>query len=305
MSEKWRSGLVREFCRRARYSDPISAVKAIVQSSLVEANISAPPVRPERIAPLHQVKEIRRVCMIPEGRLTRINDGFVIELRQDREACRQNFTFFHEVAHTFFYHGLADLVTTRFRPNSGSSKDNEAVDPEEERLCNVAAAEFLMPEGLTSRAIENLGPSLSTVRTIAEEFGASYQAAALRFAGLSPWKCIVVKWNLNPVKGQAEPNPRLDWVIRSRGVESRAVTPPLGQLRRVAEGKQWSQGREFMSLGGPKGWYYVESMPCSGRPNAGAISFILLRKDAEELAAGSHLRNTRRKSQSVGGELPI
>ncbi len=75
--------------------------------------------------------------MVLDGLLTCDARGhFEVSLKKDVHAFRKNFTLAHEIAHTFFYGLLAS--PNSFRGNLGS-------DPEEERLCDIAAAELLMP----------------------------------------------------------------------------------------------------------------------------------------------------------------
>lgn len=72
-----------------------------------------------------------------DGRLVRNDDGrFEIVLKRSHNRCRMNFTLAHEIAHTFFYDLLA-------HPKRGGQQ--HAFDPDEERLCDIGAAELLMP----------------------------------------------------------------------------------------------------------------------------------------------------------------
>jgi Zn-dependent peptidase ImmA (M78 family) len=74
---------------------------------------------------------------MPIDGLLHCNDGqFVVRLKKDVFQLRKHFTLAHEIAHTLFY-GLLTHPTI-FRGMIFS-------DPEEERLCDAAAAELLMP----------------------------------------------------------------------------------------------------------------------------------------------------------------
>lgn len=81
---------------------PIEAVLFHAEMLLIESGMAEPPFSPEVYAPLRSVKEVHYKDIEVDGRLIPSNNGFIIELRKDRSAERINFTFAHELAHTFF-----------------------------------------------------------------------------------------------------------------------------------------------------------------------------------------------------------
>lgn len=64
-------------------------------------------------------------------------------------------------------------------------------DPNE-RLCDIFAAELLMPYRLWKASVPKGGPSLAVIEAMARDFKASFPAAASRFAELSDIACAFV-----------------------------------------------------------------------------------------------------------------
>ena len=99
-------------------------------------------------------------------------------------------------------HELGHLVLDHELPNAIDSSDpvafmaraceltKKGVDVEAE--ANAFAAELLMPEQFTRRCCEVSPVNLAPVRAIAERFGTSLSASAIRFAELTSERCAAV-----------------------------------------------------------------------------------------------------------------
>ncbi|HEY0460582.1 MAG TPA: hypothetical protein VGC97_15705, partial [Pyrinomonadaceae bacterium] len=88
---------------------PIEAVIFHAEMLLMESGMTEPPFSPMIYAPLRSVKEVFYKELKIDGRLIPYEDGFIIELRKDRPKERINFTFAHEIAHTFFYEAAPSI----------------------------------------------------------------------------------------------------------------------------------------------------------------------------------------------------
>jgi hypothetical protein len=105
--------------------------------------------------------------------------GGIILYNPDRPAGRIAFSLGHEIAHTFF---PTSSGGARFRGmcSSDSREANEL-----ERLCDLGAAELLMP---IDEFRESAGRdwSLAQVPRLAQQFGSSFEASAFRLASAHP-----------------------------------------------------------------------------------------------------------------------
>lgn len=110
--------------------------------------------------------------------------GFKILLNKQQNSERLRFTVSHEICHTLFYELVPEL---KFSPHE--------VDPTEERLCNLGAAELLMPTASVQRAARPMAICLESLHQLAEEYSVSLTAMFLRLRSLRLWKCELSEWH--------------------------------------------------------------------------------------------------------------
>jgi len=68
-------------------------------------------------------------------------------------------------------------------------------DDEEERLCNIGAAAFLVPASVLRRRLKKLQPCLETLELLAAEYRVSIPTMMLRLRELGFWHCEVSLWH--------------------------------------------------------------------------------------------------------------
>ena len=105
-----------------------------------------------------------------------------IVFNPDRPAARINYSVAHELGHSLFP-DCADLVRNRTR-HTGATRDEWQL----EMLCNIAAAEILMPVG-TLRA-EDLKPEVDRLLELRQRYAVSSEAVLLRMLRLTPANCL-------------------------------------------------------------------------------------------------------------------
>ncbi len=141
----------------------------------------------ELIAVHHGLFVKRRPLVHEEGYLVRAGNRGVVCVSEDAyRSAKWRFVIAHELGH-FLRHPQVDqfdLCTaadlTRY---VGSGREAEA---------NDFAAELLMPQTFFEKACDRNRPSLRDVGEIAEWFGTSLTATALRFVRFSPEPCAIV-----------------------------------------------------------------------------------------------------------------
>jgi len=111
-----------------------------------------------------------------------------------QSAGRRCFSIAHEIAHTF----LPDAAEACRRRSVRRSAF--AADPQqaEERLCDQAAAELLMPAEVFAAALCGHGFCASTLPLLAERFEVSLEAAAWRIVDTAPGPCAAGIFRLAP-----------------------------------------------------------------------------------------------------------
>lgn len=181
---------------------PVEAIIFHAEMLLMESGMTEPPFSPTVYAPLRSVKEVLYRDIKIDGRLIPFDDGFIIELRKDRPAERINFTFAHELAHTFFYESVPSV---KYRTNT---PDHPQHDEDEERLCNIAASELLMPTPVFSKVVKEFEPSPQSLKRISQLFKTSLTATSVKLQSLGLWNAGFVLWKLR--NGKLEP----EWIAR-------------------------------------------------------------------------------------------
>lgn len=111
------------------------------------------------------------------------NEGFIIHVNGDASAARRKFTIAHEICHTFFYEVVPELKFVE-----------HAIDPAEERLCDLGAAELLMPEVSVKRLASQQTVGLVALNRMAEHFGVSVHSMLIRLETLNLWKARLSAW---------------------------------------------------------------------------------------------------------------
>ena len=150
--------------------------------------------RPDWSPPPYDPRVLAETLEIPVESSDRLRhwDALLVPLRSGsfrilfnanvRSTGRQNFSIAHEIAHTFLLSaGEGWQYRTERRPRSSLATAEEQA----ERLCDLAAAELLMPRSCFNAHLSALGSTAATVPVLAARFAVSLEAAALRMLEMS------------------------------------------------------------------------------------------------------------------------
>lgn len=205
---KWANKSVLDF---AQCDDPIVKIEEKAQSTVHEAmdkGWSGPPFDPLKLAMLMNF-QVRPNASIPDARIKLVNDVKVIEFNPNKSVGRVNFSIAHEIAHTFFEDWNE---RTRNRLCGGGDSHNWQL----EMLCNIGAAEILMPPG----AFENYkykNVSISEALVLSRKFNVSMEALLIRLAKIST--SPLMAFAASRLQGNESPKYRIDYSIPSANWE--------------------------------------------------------------------------------------
>lgn len=205
----YRSRAARGLASRAGVRDPRVAARLL--ASQVIADLPGPPfvLDSASVRSALGIREIRTVQNSSlDGRIFGTRDGFVVELHRRLSPERRAFTLAHELAHTFF----AEPAT---EGRAGDAKRDASDAREEEALCDIAAAEMLMPAAALIRDRGFCSPaklrqplnaffrvaleypvSVDGVVALARAFRTSLAATARRITELALWSCHIGFWSI-------------------------------------------------------------------------------------------------------------
>lgn len=147
---------------------------------LKDAGTDGIPVDIERLATTAnaKIKIVQNLKDDESGQTFPLGGQHIITVNGHHREERQRFTVLHEIAHIVLelpsqHHGntltTRDLVQYRHRPT-------------EEILCDVFAAECLLPHKYFSKDVRELDISINSVKKLAEKYKASMTSAGSRFA---------------------------------------------------------------------------------------------------------------------------
>lgn len=181
--------LVKRFVERSGFA-PASA--ECVMANLVETALRKTRTRPQQLESALRDRNIQQVEFVhnlpSEGSLepvgTEFRHGFVMRLKKSAADVRIRFTMAHELCHTFFYELVPEM---KFAPHE--------TDDEEERLCNLGAAAFLLPASVLRRRVKKLQPRLDTLELLSADYRVSIPTMMLRLRELGLWHCEVALWH--------------------------------------------------------------------------------------------------------------
>ena len=182
----WTNTSVLEF---SKGREPIAAMLEYAQRVVFEAIQSGwigPPFDPIALADILKIDivpsaDVKDARTIPRGSGRR---GFLIEFNPNRPRGRMRYSIAHEIAHTFFA-DCADRIRNRLSHSAA-----EADDWQLEMLCNIGAAEILMPV-VSVRDDISEDISVEDVLQLSEKYDVSIEAILIRASHLSQQSMVV------------------------------------------------------------------------------------------------------------------
>lgn len=254
---KYRSDLVRLFTARVPLAegDPERAVYLLTQELCKGVKRSQIPLDLNLLLPRRRVKSPVKYLdeLKCDGQIRPFGPnyeaGFTIALSRNSRSYRWRFTLAHELFHTFFYELVPEI---KFSPHT--------TDLEEERLCNLGAAELLLPKSEVKKHSKGMPPSLESLRTLAKKFQVSTQAMLLRLKDLSLWTSALTIWR--PTSSHSF---FLDRIVGGRKCEWEWGDPSIPRLA-------WDSGRVV------RGHTYVQYKEKGGGLKVAGVSFEIERR---------------------------
>ena len=183
--------------------DPIAKMEQVAQSKVLDAmgqGWSGPPFDPLELASLMGI-QVRPNASIPDARIILVGEKRVIEFNPNKSVGRVNFSIAHEIAHTFF-------EDWHERPRNRAREGGDNQNWQLEMLCNIGAAEILMPLGTFGH---DLGGSLSITKVLElrQEFNVSAEVVLIRLAKIS--KTPLLAFAASRLLSESGPRYRIDY----------------------------------------------------------------------------------------------
>ena len=207
-----RNATVRVLCESYGGRSPTVTMKLLASDLRAKSGQKTPPYNPELMIPYCHVPMQNKVNFIDtahDGYISRSGRGYVISVNIQQSSSRQRFSIAHELGHTFFLPYREGSYT-----DNPDSTDEHSTDPEEERLCNIFAAELLMPEILVSNDIAGKALTADMVVSLAKKYETSVQVTAIRICQVTDMPLLIGL--LNQPQNDATSHLCLLWRVPSK-----------------------------------------------------------------------------------------
>ena len=154
---------------------------------------------------------------MPDARVCYRSGRFSVEYNPNRQRSRIRFSVAHEIGHTLFP-DCADLVRNRV-----ALKQAERDEWQLELLCNLAAAEFLMPIGALIDLPDQV-VTMDAVLAMQRQFEVSTEAILLRVAKLTKESAAVFAASRPIVEESDSPTYNIDYFSSSKSFSHQVTT---------------------------------------------------------------------------------
>jgi len=216
-TEHWTNPSVLKF---AGNSDPVDFTTCKARDVIlkaIQAGWQGPPFDPFRLAEVLEIPTIPREDVLDARILSSGSQRLQIEFNPNRPRGRTRFSVAHEIAHTLFPDCVENVR------NRGQVTEAREDNWQLELLCNIAAAEFIMPVG---GEIDSKTPvNIDNILKLQKQFDVSTEAISIRLAKITIEPCTMFA-AARITDDESTPSYRLDYSICSR---SSTVELPRGQ----------------------------------------------------------------------------
>jgi hypothetical protein len=221
---RWTNKSVLGLIKDAGGKDAVEAIAERARKTVLDAmdaGWSGPPFDPLRLADLLHIEvspsaEVNDARTVPAG-ASRAR----IEFNPNRPAGRVRYSVAHEIAHTLFP-DCADKVRQRIRHQEATRDEWQL-----EALCNIGAAEFLMPFGSLSEVTEQ-DLAIDRLLALQKKYQVSTEALVIRIVRMMNIQCAMFCASRPDIENRTG-RYRLDYAIGSPSwsvPRQRAVTLP-------------------------------------------------------------------------------
>ncbi len=191
-------------------SDPIELITKKARDEVlraIQAGWQGPPFDPFKLAEHFGIRAIPREDVFDARIVPAGSRRLQIEFNPNRSRGRLRFSVAHEIAHTLFSDCFESIRNREL--HTRISED----DWQLELLCNIAAAEFLMPVG---NEIDSRTPiTIDNILRLQKEFDVSTEAVSIRLAKITNEPCTVFA-AARILDEESATSYRTDYSIRSR-----------------------------------------------------------------------------------------
>lgn len=294
----WHRSALQEVASKDEGNTPAEVVKHRTDSFIkmfYGRFVNGPPFNPEILASLMGARvEYKKPFLGEEAQLIPFADHLLIRCNPYRPRVRQNFSLFHELSHILLMDFQIHTSCKR------ASQREPGVDDEIEKLCDISAAELLMPPPWFEEDIQDKGVSIDTVLTLSRKYMASKEAVTIRMVQAISFPCagVFFSWTHKPGDKKISEEKRKQYLFPEMALPSRKLRvdfsvssssfphfiPRYKSVKKntlvhqsFVDGKP-RKGKDLLDLGKGEMPFYIETLPLLCKGKKGTYRVITLLK---------------------------
>jgi O-acetyl-ADP-ribose deacetylase (regulator of RNase III) len=281
--------------------DPVSAIIERTRHLVLDAmerGWGGPPYNPFTLAEMFGRKLLPTEDVLDARTRTDSDGKFVIEFNPQRPPARMRYSIAHELGHTLFPDCAEE---TRNRATHQEMKND---DWQLEALCNMAAAEILMPFGTLQEEL-SIRPSAGLILDLRRKYLVSCEAVANRLFRLTEYPCVAFFARFDAVRSNYFVEYRVGSpVLQERFPLNRGYVLPRSSKASECTAIGARQQEDAQWIPGGKPWFveYLGISPNTGEifPRVLALAFPSLLNDSSATEPLRFLKGDA--SEPFGGE---
>jgi Zn-dependent peptidase ImmA (M78 family) len=205
-------------------------------------------------------------------------DTYLVTLRKGQSEVRKRFTLAHEIGHAIVYRSIGRRASATDDGAVLKCRAETADERDEERLCDLLAAQLLIPRDQLNLAIEETGACAQSVPGIARLFGVSLEAASRKLVELLPYEIGIGRWSMHADNGHVV----AQWYVTRRGARFVEHVIAVGSPGSQCFAEKNVRGWQWFPLHGQMDKYYVDVCPLGG-PQKAWLMFVVFDSAAEHI----------------------
>lgn len=183
MNSSWKHPSVKKLLKVSNSENPVKIITDKARDLALSAfneGWSGPPYDPIELAQMLGINIVPNDA-INDARIIPIENSYRIEYNPFQNLRRINFSLAHEIAHTLF-----PDCNERIR----NREDKRSKEWEVELLCNIGAAEILLPYGEFSSDVNKMHINLDTIKFLADKYKVSLESVLIRLCEVTYKTCL-------------------------------------------------------------------------------------------------------------------
>lgn len=175
----------------SRHGAYAAEVTKLVAYAKAQASCGDCPADLDKLSRHVGIVATREVPLAMRGRLLREPRGFTVEVNCELPPFQRRFVRAHEIAHLLVE---KDLLVKAPQRSQRTNVPGALAYALVEKLCDLGAAEILLPASYLRTRLRRRPPDLTLVRQVADEGQLSIDFVAARICDAAVWSCRFLWW---------------------------------------------------------------------------------------------------------------